>query len=187
MKVEGRDFLNSVSKNVLFVPTHSSMLDPFIISSVLPFRFIFHPMTYLTSPRFMRIIFLAPYLWLVGCIPAKKKQSLAKSLNLALSILRIGGRLIIFPEGKLYKGGRPRKPRRGVAYLAAEAESVIVPVYVSQIGSLGLRKLWLGRPSMKVVFGKPFKLSDVTSRKPRSKSELANAAEKIMARTKRLK
>ncbi|MBU1014832.1 1-acyl-sn-glycerol-3-phosphate acyltransferase [Patescibacteria group bacterium] len=140
----------------LIVANHGSWLDPFFIGGALPPKYL--PFFFATWHKYYKNPFLFPFVFLMGCFPVKKGEGLANTLQYPLHILENGGRVVIFPEGKRHHLGRPRKGRRGAAWLALRTKTHILPVYIT--GNVGLT-IWrfLGRSQhIKVRIGEKFSL-----------------------------
>ena len=107
-----------------------------------------------------------------------------------INLLASGERAVIFPEGGLNKGtGVKRRPRRGISYVAAKSDKLILPLKIESnldrsVNNVGgkvidilTRKHWI-----KMVFGKPFKIEETIGKIPESLSELRKASEGVFKR-----
>jgi 1-acyl-sn-glycerol-3-phosphate acyltransferase len=85
-------------------------------------------------PRFLgkRELFdiplLGSFLLAGGAIPLDRSGSDPSALRAALEILEKGGSVGLFPEGTRVKPGQTRKPKAGVAFLAARSGAPVLPV-----------------------------------------------------------
>ena len=98
-------------------------------------------------------------MFMAGAFPVKKKLGLRNSLKKGLQILQKGGTVGIAPEVRRRHLGRPRKPRRGVSFLALETNSPILPVYIQGNIGLTVRNSLSRKRKIKTIVGKPFLLS----------------------------
>ncbi|MBC8553484.1 MAG: hypothetical protein H8D23_28035 [Candidatus Brocadiales bacterium] len=95
---------------------------------------------------------------------------------------------MIYPEGSINRGVKMR-PRRGISYVAAKSNKLIVPLKIESsldgsINNIGgkvidllTRKHWI-----RMVFGEPFKIEDTIGKTPESLKELRLASEEILRR-----
>lgn len=75
--------------------------------------------------------FLGPWCKATGCIPIERYSGSSAPLKKALKILKEGGALGIFPEGKRSPDGSLQKAEPGVGVIAARSKAPIVPMYIS--------------------------------------------------------
>lgn len=178
-RVINRAATKNVTGPCIIVANHVGKYDPFFIGAALPFNLRWYPLSFVAKPSLMHVPIVGFIVWLLGAYSVPKGIGLAQSLKRPLAILKLGGNVFIFPEGKMKSehGGRPRKPRRGVAYLAWQAPAAqILPVFQYR------------QPRyMTIVFGEPFRFADITNQAPKTLQELAILAERIMARVRELK
>lgn len=92
-----------------------------------------------------------------GAIFVNRGEVDRNALRQCLDVLQHGLALAIAPEGTRSRTGQLQRAKAGVAYIARQADAVIVP-----IGAWGQEHLsdWrrLHRPSCHTVIGKPFRL-----------------------------
>ncbi len=89
----------------------------------------------------------AIFRWL-GAFPVKRGTSDIHAVKTALSILKSGKKLLLFPEGTRVKDGKVSEPKTGAAVFAIRSNVPLVPVYIPA-GRKVFRK-------NTVVIGKPF-------------------------------
>jgi 1-acyl-sn-glycerol-3-phosphate acyltransferase len=104
----------------------------------------------------------APVLgWLLhhgGAFPVRRGETDLQAVASALSILRAGGILLMFPEGTRNRDGRA-EVQPGAARLALQGGAAIVPVAVLNTDRA---RLWPPRfPQFRVAYGPPLELSDL--------------------------
>jgi len=69
---------------------------------------------------------------------------------------------VIFPEGRRRKPiGRPPRARRGVAYLAAQSNVSVIPVWIDDILGLGLKETIRRTRDITVRIGEPFTIDQL--------------------------
>ena len=106
----------------------------------------------------------------VGAVRAHEGKDLELSGRPLINLLARGERVVIFPEGAINRGTK-RRPRRGISYVAAQSNKLIVPLKIEsnldgsvnavggKVFDLLTRKHWI-----KMVFGKPFKIEETIGR-----------------------
>ena len=185
--VKGQQLLELIEPPFIIVSNHQSRLDHFIIGAALPFSLKWFPLSFTAYEHLMRIPLVGFGIWILGGYGVRRGIGLENSLARAVAILKAKGLIYIYPEGKVRGLGRPRGARRGVAYLASQVPNAnIIPVRLD-FGRLAVAKFFSGRYRLKVTFGQPFKIGEITKRPPKTGDELKIVAETIMARSHQLK
>ncbi len=114
------------------------------------------PVAGLTSPRKLGFMAKAEMFkskignWLfssLGAFPVQRGKGDIGAVKAALSRLKEGQLVAMFPEGRRVKEGAVSEPKPGVVMLAIKAKVPVIPVHIS-----GTYK-WFGK--IKVSFGKP--------------------------------
>jgi 1-acyl-sn-glycerol-3-phosphate acyltransferase len=134
---------------VLLCPNHQSYLDPAFLQLTLSRR-----VTFVMTHVFYRLLPTKVFFMLVGAIPVGTGRTSWGGMRRAAAILRRGGALVVFPEGRLSEDGTLHRAQRGIAALARRGRAPVVPVAIE--GSLrawpkGAR--WLRRSDVRVAFG----------------------------------
>ena len=156
-KVETSVDLTKLTGPYIIAANHGSYIDAFLLSAAFLPKPRFFPLWYMTTPRFYFDPFLRPILWLLGSFPVFKRVGMAQTLSFPLEILHNGGVVVIFPEGRRRKPiGRPPKARRGVSYLAANANVPIIPVWLDDILGLDMHDTMQRTRHIKIRIGEPF-------------------------------
>ena len=90
-----------------------------------------------------------------GCIPVDRSKKDKKCVELALSVLRDGGCIGIFPEGTRNRTSKLLLPfKYGAVSMAKKTDSYIVPFAIT--GEFGFRK------GITIRYGEPFKVGSLT-------------------------
>lgn len=135
---------------VLIVSNHLSWFDPLLLGVIVRRRVWF----------FMKAeIFRWPLAgWLcrmTGQIPVRRGASDREALEQALTYLRNGRALVIFPEGTVARQEQMIAARGGAAMLALRANVVIQPVAL--VGTRRILRTWRSWfPKVTVRFGEPY-------------------------------
>jgi 1-acyl-sn-glycerol-3-phosphate acyltransferase len=186
-KVEGTDNLKEAGNSFILAVNHVSYLDPVAVSIALPFRSKYFPLFYMASDYFYKVLFFYRF---TGGIRAQEGRDLELSSRPLIDKLDQGEKVVIFPEGGINRGvGIKRRPRRGISYVAAKSNKLIVPLTIES-NLDGAVSVWggtiidllTGRHWIKMVFGKPFKIEETIGKIPESLSELRKASEDVFKR-----
>lgn len=163
--VSGRENLTGLNKKIMiFATNHSSEWDGILLRVALPlFSKRFLPMYYVSRLRefytdsgWRKILYGGHFFNLLGAYPAYSgHQDYAYSLQNHIAILRRNlGAVCIFPEGKRTKDGKLGSGHGGVAFLAHQTGTPVIPVAINGLVKLTLRDFILGRRKVSVNFGK---------------------------------
>ena len=179
-KVRGTDNLKKAGHSFILAVNHVSYLDPVSAFIAMPFHLKYFPLFFMASDYFYKILFFYRF---TGAIRAREGRDLELSGKPLIDILARGERVVIFPEGGIKRGVK-RRPRRGISYVAAKSNKLILPLKIESnldgsVNVMGgtLIDLLTGKHWIKMVFGKPFKIEDTIGKKPQSLSELRKASE----------
>lgn len=156
VKVEGQGNLKGLKGPLLVVMNHCSYVDPFLIMSIIPQDSGIVPIHFAVLINYYRIFF--PALIPAGAFPVRRGMGIEETLKPALKILENKGVVGIFPEGKRRHLGRPRRGRRGPAFLALKTNAPLLPIFLE--GTLGLKSknLFWQRRGVTIKIGKVFSL-----------------------------
>ncbi len=134
----------------LICGNHTSLKDPVLVAIAAGFG---HFIRFMAKDELMRIPVFGYLLKKVGTFGVKRGQADIKSIKTALSILKSGGKVGIFPEGHRVESDEDSEAKNGVIMLAAKTGAPIVPVYIPRE-----KKLFR---SVEVVIGKPYHIDKI--------------------------
>lgn len=187
LEVRGLEHLRDLKTNAVFACNHTSELDVFVVPASLPIWSRFLPMFYISRERAFyqragaRQRFYGGRLFRAGggypATPGLKDYD--QALKEHLRILRDGGNVCIFPEGRITPDGSVGQGKGGVAHLSYATKRPIVPVYIQ-----GLYKFKLFQ-KITVTFGAPIYEAAQAARIP-SYDEFKNMAQNVMNRIRAL-
>lgn len=137
---------------LLVVANHVSLTDPPLLAALFPRRLAFLAKEELFHPALWGWAFRA-----AGMIPVRRGRPERGVLEEALGVLRAGGALAVFPEGRRSRDGVLLPAEPGVGLLAVRSGALVLPVAV--LGTEGLDRPagWLGRPRLVVRCGHPYR------------------------------
>jgi long-chain acyl-CoA synthetase len=127
----------------LVCPNHQSFLDPFVLTSVLPYR-VFRNMFFVGYSVFFNNWFTKLFARLTNIVPIDPDAQLLRAMKAGALGLRKGMTLCIFPEGGRTFDGELQEFKKGAAILARELSVPIIPVAIE-----GAYEVWR-RGSMKI-------------------------------------
>jgi 1-acyl-sn-glycerol-3-phosphate acyltransferase len=135
---------------VLIVSNHQSVADPPLIAAVTPRPVTFMGKTELFRNRIFGMIFRS---W--GVFPVRRGEMDIGAVRMALSLLREGTTVVIFPEGTRHREGLG-EALPGIGYFGARAGCPVVPVGIT--GTEVIHSIWSlrHRPRVTVRFGPAF-------------------------------
>ena len=129
---------------MILVSNHKSLMD-FVLYLILFFgktvRFLMAEVLFNKGKLF------ANFLFAIGGIYVNRDACDFSFMNESVNILKKGGVVGVFPQGRLPVGGKPFPFKSGITYIALRSERPIVPVYTD--GNYGIFK------RARVVIGTP--------------------------------
>ncbi len=143
---------------LIIAANHSSWLDPFLLSGIFPIFSSIFPIRFATYHTFFRYIYTALFVRVYGCFQVRRGVGIAKILAPAVKFLAGGQVVGIFPEAKKRNLGRPRKGRRGAAYLAIKTGAPILPCRIEGIRGLSAKDFFMRKRQVTVYAGQPLYL-----------------------------
>jgi 1-acyl-sn-glycerol-3-phosphate acyltransferase len=158
---------------------HVSYLDPPVLGVALKRR-----PTYIAKEGLFRIPFIGTVIVRGCCFPVKRDKPQPSVIKEAVSRLKKGGVLVLFPEGSRSTGGSFLDAKRGVALIAAMSVVPVVPTLIEGTDRALPARTKLLRPAkIKVVFGSPLTIGE----KETDKVSQERISKEIMERIKNLK
>lgn len=163
-RVEGQENLKRLENEpVIFASNHATFMDPQICGTAMPRNSLipkrFFPVRFVTAKEYTNwlrnpayfpfSLIVASYVRLNGAIPvARGLRNIEQNLTEAVEILKSGGKVWIYPEGKQTLDGKLQSGKRGAAYLHQITGAAIVPVGIS-----GNFKMFYPSELLKFIFG----------------------------------
>lgn len=156
----------SIKGPAIIISNHTSVFD----YAALLFVFFGRTLRCQMAEVLFKKRLLGPFLRLLGGIRVDRDSRDFGFMAKSEEILRRGGVVGIFPEGRLPREGeeRPLPFRPGAAYLALVSGVKIIPVYTNG--------RYFTRDRAKVVIGKPFYATDLTDENLSEKENIDLAA-----------
>lgn len=155
LKIIGRENLPE-SGGLILAANHTSYLDPPVMGAAVPLR---HQVYFMAKAQLFNSPLFGSLISAVGAFPVKRGEPDRKAIKTALSLLKQGKWLGIFPEGTRSKDGTMLQGELGAVMLANLAQVPIVPVAIT-----GTQKYFGTR--IKAKFGNPMHLPEGKLGKP---------------------
>jgi 1-acyl-sn-glycerol-3-phosphate acyltransferase len=161
VQVEGLDKIDT-SKPQVYVVNHLSALDIPVLYRYLPFQF-----RILAKKELFRYPFMGWHLRRSGQIPVvlESPRESVRSLNLAVTAIRNGKSLVIFPEGGRSPDGQLHSFMGGAFYAAVKAQVDVVPIAL--VGTYEILKMntWHIKPGpIHMLVGEPIHTAGMSTR-----------------------
>lgn len=154
---------------VLLCANHISNFDPIVVG-ILPARGVY----YMAKEELFKVPIFGKIVSMCNAFPVKRGLSDREALRKALSVLKDGHVLGLFPEGHRSKTGELGKGLAGAGFFALRTEAAVVPCAI--IGPYKpFRKL-------KVVYGKPIDMTEMR----KTKASAEQVTELIMSEIHKL-
>ncbi len=172
--VEGKE--NLPEGPVLFICNHLSNADGITLARALRPRTVY----FLAGVKLQTTASTKLGTEVVDTIPINPGTPDIEALRKALSVLKAGDSVLIFPEGGRSRRGGLIRARRGASLLAAKARVPVVPLALTgteklmPINDADMSKERMRSADLKVRIGRPFRVEDL-------KAEIAGAEDERQA------
>ena len=174
-RVVGRE--HWVAGPALIAANHASFLDPPLIGSSCP-----EQIAYVARRDLFRNVLFRKLCYGLGAIPIERHSPDFGSIKRILATLRLGKKVLLFPEGIRTFDGRFRAPLPGVGLLVHRAAVPVIPAYIHGSYRAWPRHRALPVPArIVVVFGRPMRFDQYQRTRPTRETYQA-IADEIMAR-----
>lgn len=135
----------------LIAPNHISFLDPVVVGAFVP-----RDLHYMARASLFEIPFLGWLLGICQTFPVRKDRPQPQTMKKAISVLKEGKGLLIFPEGTRNTTGKLKKGGPGLGMLASISGAPVIPTNISGTEkALPVDAGWIRLEKVRVQFGKP--------------------------------
>ncbi|MBA4602876.1 lysophospholipid acyltransferase family protein [Thermoactinomyces mirandus] len=170
IQVSGKDLVPT-EKAFILVGNHVSYLDPFYISAMLERRIHFMAKAEAFRPLLFRL-----FLRFAEAFPVSRGKTDLNSIRTAMSYLKQGEAVGIFPEGKIKGDNSFEELKQGAAYLAVRARCPIIPVFIDGTEkALPSGSFWIRPVPVSIRIGRPI----FPSEKGKSKENQSDLSRRI--------
>ena len=134
------------TKGVIIAANHISLWDPPLIGTFLPRK-----INFMAKEELFDIPIIGYIIKRLNAFPVKRGTADRVAIKKAISLLKSGECLGLFPEGTRSKDGKLGEAEAGMALIAIKADVPVVPTAVI----IKKNKFWGNE--IKLIFGKPIK------------------------------
>lgn len=169
------------SGSVLLACNHASHLDPPLVGAGVR-----RPLNYLARESLFDLPIAGWALRRVNAVPVDRDGAGAAGLKAIMNRLRLGGAIVLFPEGTRSPDGELQAARSGVGLVAIKSSATVVPVRVFGTYHAWNRNMKFPRPRpVAVKYGHPLNLDRLRAEarsctKDRLKEIYQDASNEIM-------
>jgi 1-acyl-sn-glycerol-3-phosphate acyltransferase len=168
---------------VIVAANHTCGIDPIMIIGTSPHRLV----SYMVAREFYRKPLAKYFCDMVNCIPINRDSPGKEFLAACLRVLKHGGVLGVFPQGRFAVPGEPEPElKNGVGVIALRTGAPVIPVHIS--GAKYHDSPFAGyflRHNVRIRYGKPVDLSRFAGRE-RDREAAQEASELVMQRIREL-
>ena len=145
---------------------HKSMLDPILVGLVCP-----RHLSFMAKAELFKNKLLGAFISKLGAFPVHRGSGDVNALKTAFKILKSGGGMLIFPEGRRVKNGERVRAKSGVAVIAQKMNVPVIPILID-----GEYK-WMSKITVRI--GEPISFEEYADKKL-SSEELQALAENVL-------
>jgi 1-acyl-sn-glycerol-3-phosphate acyltransferase len=168
LEIEGEK-ITGLGGPIIIVPNHTSELDVTAIPLIFPFFSKFYPIYFVSNPAkkydsfgWRGMLYGGLFFNVLGGYPVfSGLHDYASSLQTHEEILKNGGTVCIFPEGKRTRDGLPNPARGGLGYLLYATKATAVPVAIDTFWRISLLEFILRRRKVKISVGRQMTSSEI--------------------------
>lgn len=185
LEVFGKEHIEALKPPVIIVANHKGYFDHWLLGMAAVRRFDspLLPVRFFTADKYLKVWWTGwgYFTKLSGAFPTRRGEGLEVSLKESMEILKNGGTIVFYPEGKIMKdSGEIGKPRRGIGALALWSNAKIIPAAIKRTNGSGAPN--------QIIFGAPFKVKEIipTEKLRNTEENYIFAAEAIMDKVRDL-
>jgi 1-acyl-sn-glycerol-3-phosphate acyltransferase len=178
LRIEGAENIPRQGSAII-VCNHLSMIDPFVVGYSAG-RLV----NFMAKQELFGVPFVGFWIRRLGAFPVDRSRRDPASLRTALTLLKGGQLLGMFPEGTRSTSGEMLELRAGAARLAARTQTPIIPAAVLNTNHALPPKKFIHPARIGIRFGKPFELDGLYGRNDKGEAmehALATIKEQIEA------
>lgn len=125
MKCEGVENVPA-GGGVVVAANHCSYLDPPVLACALR-----RPVRFMARDTLFSNAFARWYFPRVGVIPLDRTRGDVAALRTAISLLKAGNAVALYPEGTRSEDGKLHEAKGGIGFLIAKGEVPVVPMHIA--------------------------------------------------------
>jgi 1-acyl-sn-glycerol-3-phosphate acyltransferase len=163
INIHGEENLNKIASPFIIIANHISFYDSFLFRLIIGRHISLLPLRFMAVKRFdwkflnflERIGIIDLLYFLFGVLVVVKGRGLKRNLEESIKIIKAGGNVVIYPEGKIVSDGNIGEFKIGAAILAQKTGVAVLPV------SFGLGKRFFIRRGLDINIGAPVTISEI--------------------------
>jgi 1-acyl-sn-glycerol-3-phosphate acyltransferase len=138
IRIRGQEIFQEkkIKTPFMIIANHTAFYDSFLFRLVLGFDTPYLPLRFMAVTKFenpilnfLKTIGLVDFIYsLFGVFTVTPGLGIDKNIKTAKEIIRIGGNIVIYPEGRIVKSGKIEPFKKGAAVLYKETNVRVVPV-----------------------------------------------------------
>ncbi len=140
----------------IIASNHRSNLDPFVLNIISP-----RPIFFMAKEELFKIPIFSWFIKKAGAFPVRRNGRDIKAIKRALSLLKEGYCIGIFPEGRRAKPGEFGKPQSGVGLLVSKTDVPVIPVKINGtdiVYPVGSKLPKIGKSAIEIKVGNPINI-----------------------------
>lgn len=158
----------------VFCANHSSNFDPIFMAFASGIEHHFH---FMAKAELFKIPVISSVLKAIGSFPVSRGQNDINAIKRALTYIKAGEKVVIFPEGTRKKTDEEGGAKRGAVRIADQMSVPVVPVYIPRNKKL--------LHTYTIVFGAPYSVNPENHKL--SPDDYSKKADELMAKITSLK
>ncbi|MBQ1186255.1 MAG: 1-acyl-sn-glycerol-3-phosphate acyltransferase [Clostridia bacterium] len=147
---------------------HTSMSDPFYKVPIFKRQVHFMAKAELFKIGLFRVVLNA-----IGAFAVNRGKGDMTAINKAKEIVRSGNILGIYPEGTRHPSGPPHKAKSGIAYIALDTKSNILPVCIYREGKYS----WFKKTTIRI--GKVLEYNELVNEELTPRANIKNIVDTV--------
>ena len=165
---EGKKYSEKIKGGAIIAANHTSFLDPFIAGIAFWYRRMYMLVAEIVMGGPVRSVFLKG----VGAIRIDRNAADVEAIDTAISKLREGYLLTVFPQGGIQKDNDVNDIKSGAVLMAIRAGVPIIPMHIIE------RRHWYSTQT--VIIGRAINPSDYCKKKIPSISDIKNITDALI-------
>lgn len=135
----GKENLENLFGPLIIASNHKTLFDGFLIGLALPFRSKVFPMRYLIETthfrgkhleRFRKLGLMTFFRNITGGISSHRGEGVERAIKEPTEILKKGGTILMFPEGRIVREDGLGKFFNGTSALAIASDAPVIPFHI---------------------------------------------------------
>ncbi|MEI6843651.1 MAG: lysophospholipid acyltransferase family protein [bacterium] len=171
LEIKGKENIKHLTGPIILAANHTNELDVTSIPLVLPFFSPLYPIFFVMNPiekfktfGWRSYIYGTTFLNMLGGYSIYSGyKDYATSLEDHISILKNGGTLCIFPEGKRTRDGNLNPARGGLGFLIHTTGATVVPVVIDTFFNMSVIDFFTRRRKVVITILPPMTKQDIIS------------------------